>query len=169
MNKALAVLLMTPILSAATASAAITQTTRVLKDTTTDIALKLTPETVFCSDIGYGNVLLKVSVPDLDWLAHFDHRAESEGVPCMASARCTDSFSPARLIDPSNPVGMAKVRVTLTEMLTINSDLRICRRELREFIKGDVKGVAFTHERADEVPVDFDVCEKLTEGAPEQL
>jgi hypothetical protein len=44
---------------------------RVLKDETTMVALELNSENVFCTELGYGSVQLKINVPELDFLAHF--------------------------------------------------------------------------------------------------
>src|SRR6187551_3279835 len=47
---------------------------RVLKDETSWVAIELNSQTVFCTAVGYSSAMLKVSIPDLDWIAHFDHR-----------------------------------------------------------------------------------------------
>ena len=66
-------------LAAQAAAAAPVETSRVLKDETTLIALELTSDSVFCTDRGYGNVQLKVSVPELDHLRQIrELKASSE-------------------------------------------------------------------------------------------
>ena len=66
----------------------------VLSDVTSPISLLLTEDTVFCSAIGYGLSFLKVSIPQLDQLAHFDHRVEEAGLPCAAVGACDEALGP---------------------------------------------------------------------------
>lgn len=137
---------------------------RVLKDTTTLIALKLTEETVFCTDRGYGNVQLKVSVPDLDWLAHFDHRVFGEGVPCMTGGACKSDFTedgktPADLIKSDETVDIVPMRVILSERIELDKENKTCQRQIIEEIQSTVRGHEFNHYRDGEMKAeDFETC-----------
>jgi hypothetical protein len=149
-------------LAGVTALAAPEHLMRVLKDTTTQVALELTPTTVFCTARGYMSEVLKVSVPDLDWLAHFDHRVEAEGLPCVAGGPCIDGFGPGQIIDPNDRVALASVRVVLEEHLTLDRQKRTCSRVLGEKIHAVIRGRDFDHFKdSGSESVDFEKCEKL--------
>lgn len=138
------------------------QVTRVLKDTTTMSAVDLNPQTVFCTDRGYGNIQLKVSVPDLDLLAHFDHRVVGENQPCITGGRCIDGHGPGTILN-DEPIDTIPLRVILTETLTIDPELKTCTRYVTEEVKSLIRGVKFNHHRADEdaKPMDFEKCMKV--------
>lgn len=136
--------------------------TRVLRDATTSTVLKLATDTVRCSAQGYGQFELKISVPDLDWLAYFDHRVEDEGQPCMTGGACTADFRPADIIDAEEPFVTAPIRVVLTELLEVRPNDRTCTRSLEETVTTTVRGHAFAHFRASEpTPVDYATCLEL--------
>lgn len=124
--------------------------TRVLKDTTTLISLPLNEQTVFCTDRGYGNVQLKVSVPDLDWLAHFDHRVFGEGVPCITGGACTDGRGPSLILDAAQPLETVPIRVVLSEHLTVDADAQTCTRILNEKVTSLIRRHKFDHYRSGE-------------------
>ena len=149
-------------LSASQALARPIEVTRVLKDTTTLVALDLNSTTVFCTDRGYGNIQLKISVPELDWLAHFDHRVAGEGLPCITGGRCSPENSPEKLIDPNERFVLAQVNVVLSETLVIDSEKHLCSQQLNEQIQTLIKGRKFSHFRHGELmnPA-FEKCEKL--------
>ena len=135
---------------------------RVLSDKTSQVALALNDETVFCSAIGYGVSFLKVSVPDLDWLAHFDHRANTLGLPCAAAGECTDVLNPESILQSRPGVEAVEVRVILTEVLRIDVEGQRCRRWLKEDVEATVRGVQLRHHvegTPEEVP--FETCQVL--------
>lgn len=135
---------------------------RVLSDKTSRVALALDDETVFCSAIGYGVSFLKVSVPDLDWLAHFDHRANTLGLPCAAAGECTDLLNPETILQSRPGVEAVDVRVILTEVLRIDVEGRRCSRWLKEEVDATVRGVRLRHHvdgPPEEVP--FETCQVL--------
>lgn len=135
----------------------------VLKDTTTIVALDLNPKTVFCTARGYGTVQLKVSVPDLDWLAHFDHRVVGEGLPCITGGACSEALQPGNIIDLNEPVVLAPIRVVLKQTLSIDEDAKTCTQTLTENITSLIRGKPFTHVRGSEpVPMDLEKCLKLS-------
>lgn len=167
MKKALWLLI--SILPVQTFASDLIQASRVLKDTTTPVALELTDKTVFCTDRGYGNIQLKISVPDLDWLAHFDHRVVGEGVPCMTAGRCSDALSPNSILEPNERIAIAPIRAILTERLQLDRTRRTCMQFLEEQIESTVRGRRFQHSRAKSMgAMDFEKCEKLV-AIPEVL
>lgn len=149
-------------LQTTTAMGAPIELRRVLKDTTTAVALELNPKTVFCTDRGYGNVQLKVSVPDLDWLAHFNHRVAGEGLPCITGGRCAPGNEPGDILDPSERVALASMRVILTERIQIDTEEKTCAHRLEEQIEGRIRGREFQHARGNDwAPWDIEKCRKL--------
>lgn len=135
---------------------------RVLSDKTSQVALALNDETVFCSAIGYGVSFLKVSVPDLDWLAHFNHRANTLGLPCAAAGECTDLLNPESILQSRPGVEAVEVRVILTEVLRIDVEGQRCSRWLKEDVEATVRGVQLRHHvegTPEEVP--FETCQVL--------
>lgn len=145
---------------ASSAEAEPVSVTRVLKDTTTIVSIPLNAETVFCTDRGYGNVQLKVSVPDLDWLAHFDHRVVGEGLPCITGGACTDANGPGQILDADHPIESIPVRVVLKETLTIDEAAKSCTRYLTEEVSSLIRRHKFEHYRfADQAtPVALEQC-----------
>jgi hypothetical protein len=138
-------------------------TTRVLKDTTTMVAVDLNEQTVFCTDRGYGNVQLKVSVPDLDVLAHFDHRVVGEGLPCITGGACDETRQPRDIIDPAHPFEVIPVRVVLKENVTVDYEAHTCARVLTEEVSSLIRRHKFVHERGGDVEqVPFDKCQALS-------
>ena len=135
---------------------------RTLKDTTTLVAVDLNPKTVFCTSRGYGTQQIKVSVADLNWLAHFDHRVVGETLPCMTGGACTAELQPGVLIDPKEPVVLIPVRVVLTETLSIDEDRKTCSHRLNESVSSLIRGKPFTHWKTGDVePLPYAKCEKL--------
>ncbi len=134
--------------------------TRVLKDSTTLIALELNKKTVFCTDLGYGNVQLKINVPELDDIAHFNHRVVGEGLPCIAGGACTSELGPDNILDESKPIEIVPVRVVLSEILEIDEPSKSCMRSLVEKVQSVVRGVEFTHHRESRVAEKIEKCLK---------
>lgn len=145
---------------AATARAEPRTEARVLKDTTTQVSIPLNAETVFCTERGYGIVQLKVSVPDLAWLAHFDHRVVGEGLPCITGGACSDTQNPGEIIDAAHPLETIPVRVVLSEQLTIDDEAKTCTRFLTEAVTSLIRRHKFEHYRySDEaVAVPYEQC-----------
>lgn len=132
---------------------------RVLKDTTTDVAVALNAASVFCTARGYSSVQLKVSLPDLDWLAHFDHRVVGETLPCITGGACSEMLQPGKLIDPLQPFAMASVRVRLFERMIINETEKTCTRQLTERVDTHLRGTPFVHfQSGPDTAVDFQRC-----------
>lgn len=138
---------------------------RVVHDTTTRVSLRLDDETVFCSAIGYGVSFLKVSMPDLDRLARFDHRADPAGLPCAAAGACTDDFGPQSILQGRPGHEAVDVRVTLREFLRVDVERQRCRRWFQEDVEAVVRGVTLRHRvESDVEPVPFEQCVVLARG-----
>lgn len=136
---------------------------RVLKDSTTFIVLELNHDTVFCTDRGYGDIRLKVSVPQLDYLAHFDHRVSGEALPCMAAGRCGDDLSPETIIRPNEKLEVAAVRVRLFEVLYLDDEEKSCTSYRYEQVSSYLRGNNFFHTAGSESEsVEYDKCLKLS-------
>lgn len=135
---------------------------RVLRDSTTIVALNLNTTTVFCTARGYGTVQLKVSVPDLAWLAHFDHRVVGETEPCMTAGVCNEQNGPSRIISSTERLAVVPVRVILTENLVIDEEAKTCTSRLSEEVKSNVRGVDFQHFKSEGPKADdFERCLKI--------
>ena len=136
--------------------------TRVLKDSTTMVALDLDASTVFCTDRGYGNVQLKVSVPDLSVLAHFDHRVIGENKPCITGGECKGTNVPSSILNPDKKIEVAPIRVILSQTLYINDENKTCSGYLLETINSYIRGIPFQHMREGELePLDYEKCIRL--------
>lgn len=134
----------------------------VLSDVTTWIDLELNESTVFCSALGYGLSFLKVSIPQLDQLAHFDHRVEESGLPCAAVGECSSEVGPHTILAGGAGVERVAVRVVLTEVLRLDPAARTCTRQLVEEVFATVRGVPLRHREQDKpAPMRFDVCMAL--------
>lgn len=133
---------------------------RVLKDTTTAVALELNASTVFCTGSGYAGVMLKISIPDLDWLAHFDHRVEGTTLPCATGGACTADFDATTLLQGGAGIEVVPVRVILSETLSVDLNARTCERLLSEHVTTTIRGHTFVHHAADATPtqVPFSQC-----------
>ena len=134
-----------------------------LKDTITNVAMDLNEKTVFCTERGYGTIQLKISVPDLDWLAHFDHRVVGERLPCITGGECTSQLEPGKIIIPGEPFAVVPMRVVLKQHLTLDHSSQTCTQYLVEKIESNIRGHGFTHVRASDAPtaMDYAKCVKL--------
>ncbi len=133
-----------------------------LKDATTQIELLLNGDTVFCSALGYGASFLKVSVPDLDSLAVFDHRVDVLGLPCAAAGQCTDVLGPETILQSRPGLESVALRVTLIEVLSVDVKAQTCTRSLREDVATVVRGVPLRHRVQVELEnVPFETCRVL--------
>jgi hypothetical protein len=134
----------------------------VLRDVTTPIDLLLSEDTVFCSAIGYGLSFLKVSIPQLDELAHFDHRVEEAGLPCAAVGACDAELGPQSVLQGKPGVERVSVRVVLTEVIRIDEEAGACSRQLLEDVFTTVRGNELRHHEEDaRSPMSFDDCRAI--------
>jgi hypothetical protein len=140
----------TPIDVIATASPGLTRTgvtklTRTVKDQTTLIDLQLDEMTVFCTALGYGATFLKVSIPHLDQLAHFDHRVEGTNLPCAAVGECSEEMNADHILQGRPGIEQVSLRVVLIEHLERDWDLHTCQRQLVEDVSAVIRGVPVHH------------------------
>lgn len=134
---------------------------RVLKDETTMVALELNSENVFCTELGYGSVQLKINVPELDFLAHFDHRVVGERQPCITGGACDAVNNPDSILSGDKLVAVP-VRIILSESLEIDDQAKTCTRTLNENVKSHIKNKNFTHFRnAEPEVVAYEKCLKV--------
>jgi len=135
--------------------------TRVLRDATTNVVIELTDTSVFCTDLGYGNVQLKINVPDLDSLTEYDHRVFGEGQPCIAGGACEEGNKPSDVLDPTDAFAVVPIHVWLTERLDLDGTAKTCSRTLTENVEAVVRGHGFTHVRYGEVEtVAYEKCRR---------
>lgn len=126
--------------------------TRLVRDETTNIALQLDDTSVFCTSLGYGgDYFLKVSIPQLDTLAHFDHRVEGTNLPCAAVGACTPQMNTDNILQGNPGIEPVDLRVVLTERFTLDGDAKTCTRQLIEDVSAEVRGVALKHHVEGEV------------------
>ncbi len=135
---------------------------RILKDETNPTTVELNRQTVRCSDLGYSNFQLKVSVPDLKFLAALDHANAGEAQPCVTAGRCQPGNQPEDLLTDPNPFVLTTVQVVLREVLAIDHSAKTCRRTLRENVTTQIRGKTFTHMKtADLGQYPYDICIQL--------
>ncbi len=135
---------------------------RTLKDTTTMVALDLNEKTVFCTERGYGINTLKVSVPDLVHLAHFDHKVAGEAQPCIQAGACTENNIPSNIIIPDEPYTIIPIRVRLIQNIQLNVDEKTCAIYLSEKITTFIRNRSFIHfMQGAPGPMDYEKCLKL--------
>lgn len=120
--------------------------THVVQDVTTPISLQLDDTSVFCTSLGYGgDYFLKVSIPQLDALAHFDHRVEGTNLPCAAVGACTAQMNTENIIQGNPGLEPVDLRVVLTEKRILDGDAQTCSRQLVEDVSAIVRGVPLKH------------------------
>ncbi len=119
---------------------------RTVKDVTTPISLQLDETRVFCTWLGYGGeAFLKVSIPQLDSLARFDHRVEGTSLPCAAVGVCTADVNAETILQGNPGFEPVDLRVVLTQTLFFDGDAETCQRQLSEDVSAQVRGVPIQH------------------------
>ena len=154
------------VLAAGISQASLAQThlskERILKDETNNVTVTLTKDTVRCSNIGYSNLELKVSVPDLDYLAIFNHANVGEALPCMSAGKCVPGNNPIDIIIPGKDTEQTDIRVQLVEILDIDLPTQKCNRTLEERVSAQIRGKAFRHvHSADIGSYPINICNQL--------
>ena len=149
------------VLASISAHAEPVEMNRVLRDQTTTIAVELSEQSVRCNSEGYRQLELKVSVPDLDWLAEFDHRVFGEGVPCMTAGRCTEENRPETVL-AGEKIATTRLRSILSETILLDSAAETCENTLSEKVTATIKGKKFDHIRSGQPrKVAYAVCTAL--------
>lgn len=120
---------------------------KILKDEKHDIELDLDLTSVRCSQIGYSQRELKISVNDLAYISFFNHTNPGEIAPCMTAGACRKGFEPKDLIAKTGPHASAKLRRVLKEVFVLDHEEKKCFRELVEDVDTVVGGIPFHHRR----------------------
>lgn len=121
---------------------------KVVSDRTTDVEVDLNAKTVKCSAADYSGPMLKVLVPGLADLTLLNHRNTREGAPCIAAGRC-GAVGPQDILKSGDGVESIPVRVVLKKVLSLDGE--VCHVTLVETVTTKIRGIAFFHERMQEV------------------
>lgn len=121
----------------------------VIRDRTTTVSVDLNDQTVKCSAADYSAPMLKVLVPALAGLTILNHRNTAEGAPCLAAGQCKGNVGPRQILKLGAAVEQIPVRVVLKKELAL--DGAVCRVSLVETVTTKIRGVAFFHERREDV------------------
>jgi hypothetical protein len=126
----------------------------IIKDQTSPVTVELDTNTVRCSEVGYGLSNLKVSVPELKFLAHFDHSTPGDinPFPCITAGMCATPWNPtgptpATLIRADQPTEAIQVRIVLKETYLLDHTAQTCHRTLQEDVTTTIRGLDFYHHR----------------------
>lgn len=154
---------------------------------THQIQLDLNPLSVRCSDVGYGNVQLKINVDALEYLSFFDHSNPGEVAPCMTAGAmsCVQNDIPTFPLPPLNGPetlldeateneadtltrfrSLGKVTTQLEQVLTekyyLDLQEQTCRRSIEEIVETEVDGTLFSHFRTGNLgEYPYDICLQL--------
>ncbi|MBI4061302.1 MAG: hypothetical protein HY403_07710 [Elusimicrobia bacterium] len=120
----------------------------IVSDRTTPVSVALNAGTVKCSAADYSAPMLKVLIPALADLTVLNHRNDGEGAPCVAAGRCSE-VRPEDVLRGGEGADRINVRVVLRKETSIQG--LVCRVSLIETIETTIRGVAFRHERVQEV------------------
>lgn len=147
-------------------SAGAVQETRskVLKDERigVEVGVGLTANDVRCSDLGYSNFQLKMSVPALKWISQLDHTNSGEAEPCMSAGRCVPGNQPEDLIGGNPGLVKTEIHRVLKEVVIFDKSTGACTRHIDEKVEMLVRGKLFQHSRyLDLGGQDLAVCENL--------
>jgi hypothetical protein len=143
----------------------------ILADAKTFIT-EVSTTTVRCSDLGYGNLQLKINLSGLDGWTVFDHSNNylgEFGEPCMTAGSCKtawrkDGYNVADIVQDKPGSEVITVVRQLIESKTESKDeagVDVCIRSLTENINTTVRGIKFAHTRsgADQT-FHIEVCRK---------
>ncbi len=145
-----------------TAQAATEERTKVLKDENHTIAVDVKAGDVRCSDLGYSNIQLKMSVPDLKWISQLDHTNPGEAQPCMSSGRCRPGNTPEEMIGGKPGIENTVLHRVLTENAIFDRATGDCSRSIVETVEMTVRGKKFAHRRSlDLGNQSIGLCEQL--------
>jgi hypothetical protein len=121
----------------------------IVRDQTTTVKVDLNSLTVKCSAADYSAPMLKVLVPGLADLTVLNHRNTREGAPCVAAGKCTEGFGPENILKSGEGSEDVPVRVVLKKVTAVDGD--VCHVSLVETVTTTIRGLAFFHERTQEV------------------
>ena len=120
----------------------------IVSDRTTDVNVDLNAKTVKCSAADYSMPMLKVLIPGLADLTVLNHRNTKEGAPCVAAGRC-GTLGPQDILKSGEGSDRVPVRVVLKKVVSIEGE--VCHVSLVETVTTQIRGLAFFHERYQEV------------------
>lgn len=120
---------------------------KLLVDTNHQIQVAIKEGDVRCSDLGYGNMQLKISVPALKYLSSFDHTNEGELQPCMTAGRCRPGNNPEDLLAGGPGVENTVLNQKISEEVSFDSVRGECQRMIKEVVEMTVRGKTFHHTR----------------------
>lgn len=120
----------------------------IVSDRTSTVSAALNAATVKCSRADYSEPMLKVLIPALADLTVLNHRNTREGAPCVSAGAC-GAMGPRDILRTGEGVDQIKVRVVLRKETAIEGEA--CRVSLIETVATTIRGVAFSHERVQEV------------------
>lgn len=129
-------------------SAQAEQREKILKDESHTVGVEVKAGDVRCSDLGYSNMELKMSVPDLKWISQLDHTNPGELQPCMTAGRCRPGNTPEDLIGGNPGTELTVLHRVLKEVVEIDRANNTCNRMIVETVSMPVRGKAFNHRRA---------------------
>lgn len=118
----------------------------IVHQTTTNVEISLTEETVICSSADYGALFLKILIPELAGLTLLDHQNLGAGAPCVAAGMCFGENVPDSILNDS-PTEEVEIAVTATRNNFINHKEQTCTVSLTEDVNILIRGVEFTHTR----------------------
>lgn len=146
------------------------------------INLDLNPLSVRCSDLGYGNVQLKINVDALEYISFFDHSNPGEAAPCMTAGMmsCRQNFNfplpglegetddlkqkEDDVLTKFRAIGKVKADLeqVMKESLRIDHQEQTCHRTIFEEVTTLVDGTTFSHYRSGNLgEYPYDICVQL--------
>ena len=123
----------------------------VVHDTTTWVELDLNSQTVLCSAADYGQLFLKVGIPELARITLLDHQNVGAHAPCVAAGRCAPGNMPSDIIDPAHPTELVPIDVKAVRFDNVDTKAKTCETTLFERVHLTIRGIEFTHERSVEL------------------
>jgi hypothetical protein len=130
------------------AQAALETRERIVKAETHEINVEVKEGDVRCSSLGYGQMELKMSVPDLKYISPLDHTNEGELLPCMTAGRCRAGNMPTDLINGMPGIENTTLHRVLKEVVVLDRTTGRCTRNITESVTMKVRGKDFRHVRS---------------------
>lgn len=125
---------------------------RVILNDSLAVRASVDSNNVRCSHIGYGMAELKISLPELRHRTLFDHSNIGETEPCMTAGLCAQDdwgmpgLRPDDLLQGNPGLETMTIDREVVESFFINMPLQSCSRSLTENLRGELRGLEFTHQ-----------------------
>ena len=112
------------------------------------MTIEVSPDTVLCTNVGYGVSFLKVLIPELAPITLLDHQNIGAGAPCVAAGMCgpIGDASPSDILEEDNNEENVEVFIKVYRQDAISHDAQTCTVSLVEQIDVNIRGLAFTHQ-----------------------